>query len=349
MRKCPNCSQEFDSVLMICPKCGFDESINKKAYPTFVCVEKIEESDEDENEDYYDKLLKVLNQRTEENQDDNRSSEVYSEKKREQQGKDLLDQSEGQITADGKEDEYYNGLLKLLNERNKKEEPPKGNILEQGECGEKIIWRLYENWTLTLLGTGKMTNYGAIFKRSPWKKWMKNIWKIEIGDGITSIGENSFCEAKKLEEVELPDTLREIGYGAFWDCEALTSIEIPETVRVIGDAAFWCCYNLQKVLLPRYNASIGRRTFGWCKNLKEIMLPYDLKTISEGMFFQCEKLESVGIPFCVEKIETGAFENCKSLRNVRVSAHTTVAEDAFRGCPAKLDRRNGRRIQKKRL
>ena len=337
MRKCPNCSQEYDSTLMICPKCGFDESINKKVYPTFVCMENIEESDED----YYDGLLKVLNQRMEENQDDNRSSEACNEKKR--------DQSVGPITANEKKDDDFNEWLKLLNERSKRQEPPRGNILEQGECGEKIIWRLYENWTLTLLGTGKMTNYGVVFKRPPWKKWMKNIWKIEIGGGITSIGENSFCGAKKLEEVELPDTLREIGYGAFWDCEALKSIEIPEAVRVIGDVAFWCCYNLQKVLLPKHDTTIGRGAFGWCKNLKEIMLPYDLKTIPEKMLFQCEKLELVGIPFFVEKIETGAFENCKSLRNVHVFAHTTVAEDAFRGCPAKSDRRNGRRIQKKRV
>lgn len=343
MQRCPICLLEFNSAFMICPKCGHDESANQKRYPTLICGEKIEESKKLNEDKYYNELLKILNRKNEpiREKDSNlpdRALKTFGDENNKMQGMCSPEKFTNQASSAEKDNDDYNELLKILNARNENKVLPRGNIVDRGECGEKISWRIYENGTLILSGTGKMRNYGAFFKNPPWKKWMKDIRRVDVGQGITSIGENSFCWAKKLEEVKLPNTLLEINDGAFWNCEGLKTVEIPESVQVIGNSVFWCCYNLQNVLLPNYGTIIGRRAFAWCKNLEKMELPYDLKIISEEIFFQCEKLKSVRIPFLVEKIKTGAFEGCKSLHSIRISDNTVIEENAFRGCPAKIHR-----------
>ncbi|SDB52958.1 hypothetical protein SAMN02910263_02670, partial [Butyrivibrio sp. INlla16] len=74
-----------------------------------------------------------------------------------------------------------------------------------GTCGEGLTWTL-ENGTLTISGTGKMTDYVG-GNHAPWYNDRNNINKVVICDGVTSIGA-----------------------WAFWQCESLTSISIPEGV-----------------------------------------------------------------------------------------------------------------------
>ena len=343
MQKCPICLLDFNSAFMICPKCGHDESANQKRYPTLVCKEKIEEPKDLNADEYYNELLKILKRKNEpirEKDSDlpDRALKVLGEENNKMQGMCSPGKFTNQASNVEKGNCEYNELLKILNARNGNKVLPRGNIVDQGECGEKISWGIYENGTLILSGTGKMRNYGTLFKNPPWKKWMKDIRRVEVGQGITSIGENSFCWAKKLEEVKLPNTLLEINDRAFWNCEGLKTIEIPESGQVIEKSVKWCCYNLQTVSLPNYGTIIGSRAFAWCKNLEKMELSYDLKIISEEMFFQCEKLKSVRIPFFAEKIETGAFEGCKSLHSIKISENTVIEENAFRGCPAKIHR-----------
>lgn len=93
-----------------------------------------------------------------------------------------------------------------------------------------INWSLTEDGVLTVTGTGK-------FPEDELSRWeyADNVVKIVISEGITDIGDNSFCGFVNLSELQLPDTLLTIGSGAFgcWSDAELT-VNIPKNLNRIG-------------------------------------------------------------------------------------------------------------------
>ena len=61
---------------------------------------------------------------------------------------------------------------------------------------------------------------------------------MDIGEGITIIGNQCFRDCSRLEEVKLPESLTRIGANAFIRCSSLKEITLPEKIRKIGDFAF---------------------------------------------------------------------------------------------------------------
>ena len=59
-----------------------------------------------------------------------------------------------------------------------------------GSCGKNLTWKLTDG-TLTVSGTGEMTNYSSQFD-TPWAR-NETITAIVVEDGVTSIGSNAFC------------------------------------------------------------------------------------------------------------------------------------------------------------
>ena len=44
-----------------------------------------------------------------------------------------------------------------------------GTIVDQGTCGNSATWKLDSNGTLTISGTGEMTDFSEYSIRWPWK------------------------------------------------------------------------------------------------------------------------------------------------------------------------------------
>lgn len=81
-----------------------------------------------------------------------------------------------------------------------------------------------------MTGAGKLPEDAL----SRWE-YADNVVKIVISEGITDIGDNSFCGFVNLSELQLPDTLLTIGSGAFgcWSDAELT-VNIPKNLNRIG-------------------------------------------------------------------------------------------------------------------
>ena len=75
------------------------------------------------------------------------------------------------------------------------------------------------------------------------------ITEVIIPDGVTKIGDASFCQCRKIQKVILPDSVTAIGKCAFWNCYDLESIYIPDSVISIGARAFQCCYSLSEITM----------------------------------------------------------------------------------------------------
>ena len=70
--------------------------------------------------------------------------------------------------------------------------------------------------------------------------------KIEIPEGIKTIGKSVFLNNKKLEEIILPPSVEIIDDGAFYACENLKKINL-ENVKIINKYSFTRCYSLKEM------------------------------------------------------------------------------------------------------
>jgi len=115
-----------------------------------------------------------------------------------------------------------------------------------GTCGANLTWTLDDDGTLTISGTGAMTNYS--YSSVPWYSSENKIKKVIIGNNVTTIGNYAFFDCYSLtSSVTIPNSVTSIGNYAFYSCDSLTSVTIPNSVTTIGNFAFYDCYNLSDV------------------------------------------------------------------------------------------------------
>ena len=136
---------------------------------------------------------------------------------------------------------------------------------------------------------------------------------IEIGDGITSIGEYTFAYCSSLTDVTIGTGITSISSGAFEDCSGLTSIVIPDSVTEIGEYAFSSCSGLTGITIPDSVTTIGNNAFQNCSKLTSITIPDSVIRIGNSAFAYCSGLTSINIPNSVTSIASYAFYDCSGL------------------------------------
>ncbi len=263
----------------------------------------------------------------------------------------------------------YNGLnLSGFNQFIKKLIPDfsvKSQAASSGTCGENLTWNLDDNGTLTISGTGDMTNYSSSSK-APWYSVRENIKSIVIENSVTSIGNYAFHYCTNLTSITIPDSVTSIGSRAFYGCTSLTSIyvnenndcyssvdgvlfnedkttlilypkgntrtsyTIPNSVTSIGEDAFYNCKSLTSVTIPDSVTSIGEWAFYGCTSLIAITIGNGVTSIGEWAFYGCTSLTSITIPDSVTSIGDYAFSSCTSLTSITIPDSVTgISYSAF--------------------
>jgi len=163
-------------------------------------------------------------------------------------------------------------------------------VTEAGTCGDNLTWELKrESGTLTISGTGDMWNY-TVFD-TPWSSFSKDITKVVIGNGVTSIGNGAFAFCYSLTSVNIPDSVTSIGGGAFESCASLTSVDIPDSVTSIGGWAFCYCTSLTDVVIGDGVTSIGSDAFRYLRNTVKIYVPNQtIKTLVANSGFPMARI-----------------------------------------------------------
>lgn len=67
---------------------------------------------------------------------------------------------------------------------------------------------------------------------------------IEVGDCVTTIGDNAFQGSSDLTSITIPNSVTSINQYALRNCTSLISITIPDSVTNIGRRAFQNCPSL---------------------------------------------------------------------------------------------------------
>ena len=174
-------------------------------------------------------------------------------------------------------------------------------------------------------------------------KECRQLTKVTIPEGITSIGEQGLYYSTGLTEIHLPSTITSLGYVALAGCgSSATSITVAEgnpvfsspngcnaviknkTTLVVG------CRN---TIIPESVTEIDVCAFSDCASLTNIELPKGLRIINGWAFAGCSNLNNIKIPENVYYIGSMAFEYCSSLTTINLPSQlTTINNHAFLDC-----------------
>jgi|GEM_PF-6085480 len=202
-----------------------------------------------------------------------------------------------------------------------------------GTCGEDLTWTLDDAGTLTIGGTGAMTDY-ASSSDSPFHSMLGDIKVLAIGEGVTSIGSNAFHSCYALQKVSIPGNVKKIGSGAFESCY-MTDLTIGEGVTEIGAYAFSYCYQLTAAAVPDSVTAMGAYAFYNCQKMKTVTLGDGLTEIPYGAFGYCMALEKIDLGSGMTKIGDYVFNSCQSLpRIVFPEGVLSLGRNNFYNCPA---------------
>ena len=241
----------------------------------------------------------------------------------------------------------------------------KDNIYDSGSCGENVTWTLTADGTLTISGTGAMTDY-TYDSRSPWYSCRTYIKRVVMQQGVTSIGDHAFWDCSGLTSVTIPDGVTNVGQSAFWACSSLTDIyyggygtdwqklnvSIPTSATVHfkdniygkGDCGINVTWELtgDSTLIISGTGRISNYSYDnnapWysCRAyIKRVVIQQGVRAIGDQAFYYCENLTSVTIPDSVTSIGGGAFSGCAALTSVTIpSSVTSIGWSAFKNCTA---------------
>ena len=241
-----------------------------------------------------------------------------------------------------------------------------------GKCGDNLTYSFVDaTHTLTISGTGKMTDYNgedAYVDNIPWYRYKEDIWNVVIEDGVTGIGKYAFYECSNLKDISIPNSVTTIGQYAFSFCTSLTSVAISPSVTSLEQGVFFCCAGLTDVTIPNSVTAIGVAAFYECSSLTSISIPRSVKSIKARAFKDCFQLKKVviediaawcdisfddnpvwyahhiynvegaeirelEIPILVKSISNRAFMFCYSLTSLTIPSFVTnVGDVAFAGC-----------------
>lgn len=127
--------------------------------------------------------------------------------------------------------------------------------------GREFSWSLKREYgNLMISGEGDMPEFDG---PAEWNQY--NFQTVHIGEGITSISDEAFLNAKYLGvigRVYLPEGLTKIGDRAFYGCEKLGEFDFRD-VEAIGAMAFYGCNSLKEFFISEAVKEIGAYSIGY--------------------------------------------------------------------------------------
>ena len=205
------------------------------------------------------------------------------------------------------------------------------SIVSSGECGDDLTWTLDNTGTLTISGTGAMTEWD--WGGAPWYSKANSITKVIIENGVTNIGSYAFSWCSGMTDINIPESVVSIGEWAFTSCRSLTELRLPDGITKIENHTFESCDGLTSINIPESVTIIEDYAFSACRSLTDIKIPDGVTNIGSFAFYNCMNLTDINIPNGVTIIENSAFSSCISLTGIVLpDGVTSIGDEAFRRC-----------------
>jgi len=214
--------------------------------------------------------------------------------------------------------------------------------MEDNRCGTNLIWKITEDGTLVISGSGAMYDYGDYTQAyyeydncAPWYRYREEITALELEDGISHIGAYAFLFCKNIEgEIVIPSSVKTIGNNAFEMCGTNVTLVLSKGVTSIGKEAFYASGITGRLDIPDSVISIGDTAFMGCTGITgELAIPNSVTHIGEAAFQNCHNITGkLIIPDSVTSIEDLTFSGCERITQVNISENVTnIGDCAFSG------------------
>lgn len=197
-----------------------------------------------------------------------------------------------------------------------------------GKDGENIKWTVNTvAGTLVFQGSGEMASYDYVGEQ-PWMAYKSSITTISVGEGITSITNNSFANMS-FGSITLPTSLESLGTFVFQNCKQLKQIDLPINLASIGGSAF-AGSSIESIKIPYAIKSIPSSLCLGCDKLIKVEVANDLTDIGDYAFYGCSSLSSITLPTTLTSIGSNAFSDCANLTEVILPANLgSIGNGAF--------------------
>lgn len=177
-------------------------------------------------------------------------------------------------------------------------------------------------------GTGIGYSYGneGRIEYTPWGISKANDIKIELEEGITSIGNNTFANCTGIKNLSIPTTITSIGTKAFYNCSNMVGeLNTIDNVTSIGDEAFKGCTGINGTLnIPTGMKKINKYSFEGT-SIEKLVIPDNIIELDYGSFANCVSLKYLSIPISLDTIPNSnfvTFSGCESISKVRFTKGT---------------------------
>jgi hypothetical protein len=162
-----------------------------------------------------------------------------------------------------------------------------------GTCGNNLTWTLDGDGTLTISGTGEMTNWER-YSDVPWYGSCYDIKKVVIKNGVTSIGNCAFWDCSRLTSVEIPNSITSIGWEPFYDTAyANDKSNWEDDILYIGNYLIQADIHTSAVNIKPNTKAIAGGAFSFCRELTSVTIPNGVTSIGKNAFDSCQNLEDV--------------------------------------------------------
>lgn len=229
--------------------------------------------------------------------------------------------------------------------------------LGSGSCGSDCQWSLGDDGILNIFGTGQMNDFMSN-AATPWNSLNSSITSVNIGNGITSVGNNAFHALSNVTSITIgnsvtsignyafqnmtnvtgtlviPDSVTTIGYNAFNGLRNITGLTIGNSVTSIGNVAFANLEKVTSLTIPSSVTTIGYSAFsGMYAASGELVIPDSVTTIGNDAFKNMQHITGLKIGDSVTSIGSGAFQNMWALTGEITipTGITDIGSNAFNG------------------
>ena len=195
---------------------------------------------------------------------------------------------------------------------------------------------IYSGGTLTV--TEDVPDY-ADSSETPWASHLGDITKVEVSDGVRSIGSKAFSGCPKLATVEIRSSLTSVGSGAFddsgfvqngFDLKVLADT-VPSSMFIpsAGHSVYIRTVELTQV------ETIGPDAFRGVQFDQGITLPMGVSSVGDRAFMgsTVPSVRIEGSPV----FGASVFENCTSLTKAETTSMKVIPESMFKGCSSLSD------------
>ena len=166
------------------------------------------------------------------------------------------------------------------------------------------------------------------------KVYQRGIRRVEIGTGVTIIGNYAFMDCHLLSAITIPSGVTAIQKQVFQRCWSLPFITIPSGVKSTGIYMMASCYTLSAIAIPSGITSFrAYYAFLACYTLSSVTIPDVIMVTPQSLFSDCYSLSAITIPASITDLGYSTFADCYSLSAITIPASITeIKPEMFYDC-----------------